>query len=295
MTSSESPSTAPDPGGGHATPGPLAWVRDRLYADYVMPSRLSSYAGLLELALDRGYAVIPVGTFGLAADASLSDAPAPVEAGRRLVLRHDIDTDPATARAMWALDLRLGVRSTYFFRQSTVDIQMMREIGEAGGEASYHYEELAALIKRYRLRTREQALERLPEARWHFATNLDRLRAQTGLPMRVVASHGDFANRRLGIANWELLADPAFRRQVGVDLDPYDAPFLERLPLRFTDVPHPRYWSPSSPEAAIRACEPVVSILVHPRHWRTDRGGNSRDNAGRLVEELRYRLPLRRP
>ena len=43
--------------------------------------------------------------------------------------------------------------------------------------------------------------------------------------------------------------------------------------------------------AAIKAGDPVVSVLVHPRHWRTDPVGNLLDDARRLADELRYRLP----
>jgi hypothetical protein len=264
-------------------------VLNRVYADFLMPSRLDAYEALIRLALEQGYEVRACGTFWSEAQAE-DQRPA----RRVLVLRHDVDTDPVTARAMWSIDRRLGVRSSYFFRLSTIDRRLMREIEEAGGEASYHYEELATLIKRRRLRTREQALACLPEARALFAENLDRLRREVGLPMRVVASHGDFSNRRLSIANSEILADAAIRERTAVILDPYDAAFLELLPQRFTDVPHPRYWSPSPPERVLREGVPVVSVLVHPRHWRTDRWINARDDAGRVLEGLLYRLPVSR-
>ena len=35
---------------------------------------------------------------------------------------------------------------------------------------------------------------------------------QTDLPIRVVASHGDFVNRHLGIQNAAILSDPDIRR-----------------------------------------------------------------------------------
>jgi hypothetical protein len=172
-----------------------------------------------------------------------------------------------------------------------MDVDLAASVADAGGEASYHYEELATIIKRRRLRTREAAVAALPEARDMFARNVDRLRAATGLAIRVVAAHGDFVNRRLGVANWEILADPTFREEVGVDLETYDAGYLARLPSRFSDTLHPRYWEPSDPVAAIRAGEPVVSVLIHPRHWRPDPAGNLRDDARRLADEVRYRLP----
>lgn len=275
-------------------------IADRVYADFLMPSRLNAYASLLELALGSGYEVHSVGSFWRLApspcDAQPADPPGPGSPpsrppGRILVLRHDVDTDPATARAMWRIDRHLGVRSSYFFRLGTLDVDLAEQIAAGEGEVGYHYEELASVIKRRRIRTRAAALAVLPMTRGIFAANLERMREQTGLAMRVAASHGDFVNRRVGVANWEILADPTFRAQVGIDLETYDASLLACLPHRFTDSLHPRYWEPADPASAIRAAEPVVSLLVHPRHWRPDRAGNLRDDLRRLVEEARYRLP----
>ena len=269
-------------------PAGLGRLADRLYADFLMPSRLDAYAGLLEAALEQGYEVHAVGSFW-----RLGELPGADPARRILVLRHDVDTDPATAGTLWQIDRQLGVRSSYFFRLGTFDPDLAGRVGSAGGEASYHYEELATIIKRRRIRTRNAALATLPEAQADFARNLERLRAATGLPMRVVASHGDFVNRRLAVANWEVLADPPFRARVGVELETYDDALLARLPRRFTDALHPRYWDPSDPLIAIRAGEPVVSVLVHPRHWRRNSVGNLRDDLRRLGEEMRFRRPGR--
>ncbi len=260
-------------------------LTDRVYADVLMPSRLGAYAGLLRAARDAGYEVMGVGPFWHGREGHGS------ETRRVLVLRQDVDTDPRTAAAMWRVNRRLGVDGSYFFRLATLDPELMARIADAGGEASYHYEELATIIKRRRLRTREAAVAALPEARDLFARNVERVRGATGLPIRVVAAHGDFLNRRLGITNSEILADPSFREQVGIEVETYDAAYLARLTSRFSDTLHPRYWDPSDPVAAIKAGDPVVSVLVHPRHWRTDPVGNLLDDARRLADELRYRLP----
>lgn len=263
----------------------LRRLAERVYADVLMPSRLGAYAEFLEAGLQAGYEVVGVGSFWN------GGAAPPDETRRFLILRHDVDTDPGTAAAMWHVDQRLGINTSYFFRLATLDVDLARRVADAGGEASYHYEELATIIRRRRLRTRDAAIAALAEARDLFARNVDRLRATTGLPIRVVAAHGDFVNRRLGIANWEILADASFREQVGIDLETYDPAYLARLTSRFSDTLYPRYWDPSDPMTAIRAGEPVVSVLVHPRHWRTDPWGNLADDARRLADEARYRLP----
>jgi len=261
-------------------------VRNRVYSDFVMPSRLAIYGQLLERALEAGYRISSVGGFWRQiAGGGL------VPSQRYLVLRHDVDTDPGTAAAMWDIDRGLAVESSYFFRLSTLAPALMADIAAGGSEASYHYEELASLAKARRLRNRSDALRALPEAREQFSGNLQKLRVATGLPMRVVASHGDFVNRHLGVPNWVILADPEFRRLVDVELETYDEALLRHLPHRHIDAPHPRYWEPTDPSAMIRDGEPVVSLLVHPRQWRANRLANARDDLRRVAEGVRYSIP----
>ena len=145
-------------------PTVLTRLRDRLYSDFLMGSRLSEYEKLLESALRADYRISSVGAMWRRIGDGGVD---PQE--RQLVLRHDIDTDPGTAAAMWAIDRRLGVESSYFFRLSTLAPALMAEIARGGGEASYHYEELSTVAKRRRLRTPSDALTALPEARDLFA------------------------------------------------------------------------------------------------------------------------------
>src|SRR3954449_13437017 len=266
----------------------LMAIRDRLYADFLMPSRLTLYRALVETALDSGYEILSIEALsqrvhGLGLDPSK----------RYLALRHDVDTDAGTASAMWRIDRDLGVRSSYYFRLSTVSPALMHDVAFGGGEASYHYEELATIAKRRGVRTAAELEAHLPEAQAEFGRNLEGLRSSTGLAMRVVSAHGDFVNRRLGVANWALLADPAFRAQVDIDAEAYDRELIGTFTSQFTDVPHPRYWSPADPLEQIRAGDSVVFVLVHPRHWRVDRLGNLRDDVGRALEGARYGLATR--
>jgi hypothetical protein len=235
--------------------------------------------------LNAGYRVVSIETFWKLV---VDDAVDP--AGRYLILRHDIDTDPRTAAAMWEIERHLGIEGSYYFRLSTTDVGLMRAISDDGGQASYHYEEVATIVKERRLRRPADVLGHLPEARDRFRENLDRLRTATGLAMRVVASHGDFANRAIGVANRAILDDPAFRQSVGVDLEVYDEAFIRRITSRFSDTHHPRYWVGADPEEGLARRDPVIQVLVHPRHWRVDRVINAADDVRRVGEGLAYAL-----
>ena len=263
----------------------LTTVRNRLYADFAMPSRLDAYRRLLERALAAGYEIVSLERFWQL----VSDGPLDPSA-RYLILRHDVDTDPGTAAEMWRIEQELSIRGSYYFRLSTLDRHLMRSIRDGGAEAGYHYEELATLAKRTRARRPEEALALVPAARAELGRNLASLRAATGLPLRVVASHGDFVNRAVGVANTILLDDASFRASVGVDLEAYDAPFLAYVTSRHSDTHHPRYWVGEDPADAIGRGEPVVHVLVHPRHWRVSRRINALDDLGRVREGLVHRF-----
>ena len=103
-------------------------IAGRLYGDYLLPSRLREYELLLSLALSAGYETLPLGEF-----VTLEALP-----DRVLLLRHDIDSEIATAKRMWQIEERLGVRGTWFFRLSTWDDALIAAIAAGGSEIGYH-------------------------------------------------------------------------------------------------------------------------------------------------------------
>jgi hypothetical protein len=254
-----------------------------------MPSRLPAYRRLIESFLEAGYLILSIETYWDLVTTSR------LEPGQRVViLRHYIDTDPGTARRMWEIEHELGAGGSFFFRLSTLDPALIQAISSSGGHVSYHYEELATVAKRHHLRTRADVDRHLDEAQADFVRNIDRLRSRFALPMKIVASHGDFVNRKLGIPNWSILADPEFRRAAGIELETYDDAITAPVTSRHSDTLYPRYWIPDDPGPAIARGEPVIYLLVHPRHWRVARLVNAKDDAGRAWENLAYAFPFHR-
>ena len=268
---------------------PVEIVRDRFYSDFLMPSRMGAYRALLEGALAAGYTFVSIEAYWNLLRAGEIDP-----ARRYFILRHDIDTDTATADVMWRIERSLKISSSYYFRLSTVDLPLMAAIAEGGSEVSYHFEELATVAKKRRPADAAAAMKLIPEAQDLFRSNLTRLRGQTGLPMVVVTSHGDFVNRMLDLGNYEILTDPAIREEMHISLETQDKPFLTSVTAHQSDSPYPRFWIRGDPLEAIRTGEAIIYLLVHPRHWRVNRVVSLRDNAGRLREGLAYRLPGRR-
>jgi hypothetical protein len=256
---------------------------NRIYADYLMPSRLGEYERLLERASGEGYTHMTVRSFfrALNEPGGLPD--------KVVVHRHDIDSDLRTARKMFEIERKRGVAATYYFRLSTLDFAFMREIEAAGGEASYHYEEAAYFAKRHRLRDADAVRQRYAEIRELFAQNFEHIAKRLGLPMVTVASHGDFVNRRLRLINHELLQDPNLRRRCGIECESYDRALLDHVQVYISDTKYPTYYKPVSPFDALGRHARIM-ILTHPTQWETNWADTTRCNMRRLAEELAWRV-----
>jgi hypothetical protein len=247
-----------------------------------MGSRIFRYRALLGFLVETGYSFRTMSEFAEAVDRCETDS-RPV-----CLLRNDVDSDPAGAALMFACDRAAGVRATYFFRLSTLDIGLAHQIAASGGEVGYHFEEIAAVAKRLGLRSRQQVDAHMDLIRREFRSNFLRFAARTGLRPRVVAAHGDFVNRRIGVPNHYLL-DRELMEELGIVIDAYDARVHGNMQARFSDWPAPQWWYPADPVSALRDRPATVSILVHPRQWTCNPSLNLRLDALRLCEEAGWR------
>lgn len=253
----------------------------RLYSDYGMPSRLAMYEKLIRAAHGAGFVQTSVRDF-------FDMARAGQLAGRKFIVhRHDIDTDLRTTRKMFEIEKKHCIRSSYYFRLSTLDFDLMREIENYGCEASYHYEELAAFAKKHKLKDPALVRQRLPEIRAVFRDNFDWFERRLGRKLRTVASHGDFANRRLKLNNAEILADPALRRECGIECEAYDAALLDHVDLYIADRPPPQYYWPASPFDVIDKYNRIC-LVTHPRQVETNWAENTKDNLFRVYEAVTW-------
>lgn len=253
-------------------------VLHRIYSDYLMPSRLADYDALVRHAQDAGYHQLSVRDFvGSPDDTGL----------RTLVHRHDIDSDVRTAAKMFAIEVKHGVKASYYFRLSTLDLGLMREIEAYGSEASYHFEEVADFAKRHHIKDPDVVRTRFPIIRAQFRQNLGRIEQALGRKLVTVASHGDFANRRLQIINHEILQDPGFRTRCGIACETYDPALLARFDMYISDRPHPVYYHPMPPATALGRYRNIC-LLTHPLQWETNWVDATRCNLRRLTEGLAW-------
>ena len=259
----------------------LALLKYRVYSDYLLPSRLEEYRSLLQFALASNYKIVSVvDYYDLKRKNQL-----PIDK-KIIICRHDIDTDPNTAKDFLKIEKQLGVRASYYFRLSTLNPKIMNEIEEYGSEASYHYEEIATYCKMYRIKDPKSVYREIEEIQSHFIENYCSIKSKFSLKMRTVCSHGDFVNRYLKIANTELLTT-AIREKCGIECEAYD-PIIKENTLSLSDSCAPRFWQDESMLAAINRGENTINFLTHPRHWRVAHWENTKDNFHRIVEGMVY-------
>lgn len=234
---------------------------------------------IYSFAIDSGYEVHSVISFW-------DEVVAGIDSEKKyFISRHDIDTDLKTTEKIFNLEQKLGVKSSFYFRLSTMDYSMMSEIDKFGSESSYHFEEIATLAKKYNW---DKGSIDLNVAQKEFEYNLLTIKQNANVAMRSVCSHGDFANRLLGVVNHKLL-DDKLRTSLGIELETYDEKFMKHVSSRHSDTHYPEFFKPGSPVNAIREGVEVVYMLTHPRHWCVNRWVNTVDNFNRVKQGFLFK------
>jgi hypothetical protein len=265
---------------------PLQKVWSRVRADYFAPDRYNDYRAMIVEAQRRGFRLMTLSGLHalLSAGATVPD--------RVFVHRHDIDTDVSGARTFFEIEQSLGVTATHFFRLSTFDAPLMREIHAYGSEVGYHYEEVATVAKRRGLTTRASVEATMGEIRQEFERNFNDMEQKLGFKLISAASHGDFANRRLAFFNFEIVQDAELRRRLGLQYEAYDDILMNYFDTYISDSTADRSFKGGDPMDAM-ANRNRICLLSHPRHWRTSGVENTKDNVLRAVEEVRWRVAAR--
>jgi len=250
---------------------------DKLYNGYLMPSRLGLYDSFVRKALESGYIQTSVRNYfkSLHNNEYLNK--------KIIVHRHDVDTDVRTAKKIFEIEKKHNIKSSFYFRITTLDFDFMRQIEDYGSEASYHYEEIATFAKKKHIKDPVEIRRRLSEIRNDFFINFNSIERQLGIKIVTVASHGDFANRQLKLINHEILNDSELRKRCGIECESYDQSLLNNFDIYISDRPYPQRYSPISPFEAIGQHNRIY-LLTHPEQWETNWKENTKHNLRRLYE-----------
>lgn len=259
----------------------LKTIANRLYADYLLPDRMDVLFNLVELALASGYVHTTMSEHFLRLRNGVQ------QAGNRVFIhRTDVDTDSTTARAMFQVFKSCGIKSTFYFRRTTLDVELMRELNESGFEVGYHYEEIADYCKANRTLDPKRVNLAIPELKERFLKNLKSMETAAGFKFTSVASHGDFVNRKLGIPNHTLL-DEQVISTAGLLLEAYNPLMIDSITDYTSDSAYPTFYRKGlSPFDAVSRGSQSILFLTHPRHWHASPWINFKDSWIRLREGL---------
>lgn len=254
-------------------------IRRRLYNDFFRPSKEGEYERILSIAREKGYEFHTMLSFEKV-----------IGEGRRekkkyIILRRDIDTaDFKILRKMLELEKKYGARATYYFRWNTINVQLMKDIAEAGGEASYHFEEIATYCLKHRIRTKEVMWQHIEDIRNIFIRQYAKFKEKTGQPCQTIASHGDYVNSKFQVQNTELINERV-RNACDIRREAYDAAHMNMLTCRIADQKEMELFTEKA-IAAIERGEPVLELLTHPRQWNSPVWVNLKEEIGRLAKGL---------
>lgn len=255
----------------------------RVYHDYLRPDQTTGYEALLRMAVENGYVFETVSSF----DQRIREGGVQPQS-RYCILRRDVDTKAlSTLRRMLQAEVKYGARCSYFFRDITLDIPLVKQITAAGGEVSYHYEEMAAYAFAHRIRDAEKLRAAMPEIREMFRQDITAFREKTGCDCTTVASHGDYINRMLQCTNTEILESAPFRESCGIAREAYDIEQMRYVTCRIADQSSKNFVEEAA--CAMQRGEPALYLLTHPRQWGADFRANAREDFLRLYHGIAMR------
>lgn len=197
--------------------------------------RRGDYAGLLRAARDAGFELVSL------ADFHARSSPGSAPLGRWLALRHDVDIcDPAGNEAFRTIELEAGARSSFYFRWSTAEAheRLIQRLLRDRFEVGYHFEEAATVAKRRALASRPAVEARRDEIADLIRRNCATFRERWNPDLESISSHGDWANRRLGVANNEFVT-PELLAACGLQFEAYGDAILGRVAAYVSDVARP--------------------------------------------------------
>ena len=259
--------------------GKLKTLTNRIYSDYIMPSRLDEYEKIIINILNHGYKCITLREYSYKLKNNL------LGEKKYFINRHDIDTDVNTAKDLFKIEKKYNIKATYYFRLTTLDFDFMKNLEDYGSEASYHFEEIASFCKKHHINSKEEVIRRLSDIRILFKKNFITIESKLGVKLQTVCAHGDFVNRKLQITNSIITKDIELRKELGIKSEVYDDDLMKSFDIYISDRPYPYFYNPENIFKYI-GNKKTICFLSHPRHWKTNLIENSKDNIKRLYEGL---------
>lgn len=241
--------------------------------------RLEAYKIYIKYALRGGYRVCSMEEFWRYKNS----------ADKYFVLRHDIDHISRGTRRMFEAEKECGVTSTYYFRHSTIDRDLMNEMQREGFEVGLHYETLSDYADAKKLdRVSKEDIEKSRDILKKEIKEFNNL-----LQKKVISicSHGAPANKRIGCSNNVLLEGQDYR-DYGIEFEAYDKGMYETcvdVHIMDGNICYNYGFSyQANPIDAVNEGRKHIIFLAHPNHWHQTPMRSVKDIGKILLGKARY-------
>jgi hypothetical protein len=233
-------------------------IISRIIIKLSQQSRLHEYENILLTAKEHAYQVCSIYEW-LESD----------KKGKYLILRHDVDMDLQGARNMFEIEKRLGLHSTYYFRNSTKNYSLIKEMQKAAFETGYHYETIADYAKikgiLHASNLHDYDYAKCKSVLKHDIYEWKNMYGN----LHTICAHGDKRNRLLKVPN-RVLFDKKLRDECSVYYDACDIDILQQVDTYISDssaINNHKWKKGISPQQAIAAGDRTIMLLTHPTHW----------------------------
>ena len=206
-----------------------------------------------------------------------------------------MDHESQGLRLIFEAEKKAGVKASYYFRNSTFNPLMMKEIENYGSEASLHFEPIADYVKANpQITTREElhASDFKVRCLEILKADLKRFRELLDIPCTTIASHGEWENRLVGTPNNFLTENEDTYEELGITLEAYNKTFISEISSYICDGPmelNGGYTYGRSPLEAIAAGDERILFLSHPSHWH-----NSKKRIVRKIAKVLFKPSKRK-
>ena len=227
-------------------------------------NRLKTYKKYIEYALDNGYKVCSMLEFWKDKDSD----------NKHFVLRHDVDWKGIATRKMWNVEQSVhnirkrSVNSTYYFRHSTTDSKLIKEMLAAGTEVGLHYETISDYAEQNGIFEFDKV--NIDDCRKQLKKEISDFKNLINPTMESICSHGSPLNSVLGVSNNFLLENENYS-DYGITFEAYDKELYEKYvnchimdgTLRINSG----FSYKENPIDAINNGYKNIIFLAHPNHW----------------------------
>jgi len=236
----------------------------KLFIRYLKNNRIEEYHKIIKTALENEYQVSSLRNY----------VEEKYDKNKKLlILRHDVDHFSNGTRMMFEIEKKYNVKSSFYFRNSTFEPKLMKEIEEYGSEASLHFESIADFVKANDIKNKNELFaikdwqERCLDI---LKCDIERFRKLLDIPCVTIASHGEYENTLVQTPNNYLTEDTDTYEYLGIKLEAYNKEFIENIACYISDVPveiNNGYRYGVTPFEAIEKNEKIILFLTHPNHW----------------------------